>query len=42
MKLAADADIYAITYKGKESFVQKLQGAFASMAESVGLGSRLP
>jgi serine protease SohB len=35
------AQIYAVTYKGKESFLQKLQGAFSSFAASLGLGNSL-
>jgi len=42
MSRAGEARIYAISYKGKESFLHKLQGAFAAFAASIGLGPRLP
>jgi serine protease SohB len=42
MRLADSAQIYAISYKGPEGFVQKLQAAFASVAASIGFGVRLP
>jgi len=42
MQLADEADLYAVTYKGKEGFVQKLQSALTTAAENVGLVSRLP
>jgi serine protease SohB len=42
MGLADKAQIYAVTYKGHEGLVQKLQAAFASIAASIGLGSQLP
>jgi serine protease SohB len=35
------AQIFAVTYKGKESFFQKLQGAFATFAGSLGFGGGL-
>ena len=38
MQAAADADVYAVTYKGKEGLLQKLQHAFARMAAGAGLG----
>ena len=43
MRLATQdhAQIYAVTYKGKESFLQKLQGAFGSIAASLGFGNSL-
>jgi len=42
MRLADTAQIYAITYKGREGLVQKLQAAFAAAAASIGIGSQLP
>jgi len=42
MRLADDAQIYAVTYKGHEGMIQKLQAAFASVAASIGFGARLP
>ena len=42
MRLADDAQIYAVTYKGQEGMIQKLQAAFASVAASIGFGARLP
>lgn len=42
MREADNAQIFALTYKGREGFLQKLQGAFATLAESVGLAPRLP
>ena len=42
MRLADTAQIYAITYKGREGLVQKLQSAFAAAAASIGFGSQLP
>jgi len=42
MRLSDDAQIYAVTYKGHEGMVQKLQSAFASVAASIGFGARLP
>ena len=42
MQQAEQAEIYAVTYKGREGFMQKLQGAFATLAESLGFGPRLP
>ena len=41
MDKADSAQIYAVTYKGHEGLVQKLQSAFASVAASIGFGSRL-
>jgi serine protease SohB len=32
------AQIFAVTYKGKETFIQKLQGSFATMLASLGIG----
>jgi len=42
MDKADSTQIYAVTYKGHEGLVQKLQSAFASVAASIGFGSRLP
>ena len=42
MRKADAAQIYAITYKGREGLAQKLQAAFASVAASIGFGARLP
>ena len=42
MSAADDADIYSVTYKGRETFVQKLQHAFGSLAANLGSNSRLP
>jgi serine protease SohB len=42
MRAADSADIFAVVYKGRETFVQKIQHALGSMAASLGLGSRLP
>jgi len=42
MRESDSAQIFSVTYKGREGFVQKLQSAFASMAESIGVGPRLP
>ena len=42
MRLADDKQIYAVTYKGHEGMIQKLQAAFASVAASIGFGARLP
>lgn len=42
MRQAEQAQIFAVTYKGREGFMQKLQGAFATMAENLGFGPRLP
>ena len=36
-----DAQVFAVTYKGKVSLLQKLQGAFATFAASIGFGSNL-
>ena len=41
MKAAEDADIYAVTYKGRESLVQKIQHALTSFAASLGLTNDL-
>ena len=35
------AQIFAVTYKGKETLLQKLQGAFATFAASLGFGANL-
>jgi serine protease SohB len=42
MRMADTAQIYAVTYKGREGLIQKLQASFASVAASIGLGPRLP
>jgi serine protease SohB len=42
MRRANEARIYAISYKGKEGLLQKLQSALAAFAASIGLGPRLP
>lgn len=42
MRRVNEACIYAISYKGKETLMHRLQGAFAAFATSIGLGSRLP
>jgi serine protease SohB len=42
MRRAEDVQIFAITYKGRESLLQKLQGAFAAVAADLGFGSRFP
>jgi len=42
MRRVSEASIYAISYKGKESLLQKLQSVFAAFAASMGLGPRLP
>jgi len=42
MRRVAEAQIFAITYKGREGFMQKLQGAFAAIAESLGIAPRWP
>ena len=42
MRQADEAQIFAVTYKGREGFMQKLQGAFGKMAESLGIGPQLP
>ena len=42
MQQAQSAAIYAITYKGREGLVQKLQAAFAAIAADLGFGSRVP
>jgi len=42
MSRVNDARIYAISYKGKEGLLHKLQGVFAAFAASIGFGSRLP
>jgi serine protease SohB len=42
MQLADAAEIFAVSYKGREGFMQKLQGAFATAAANIGLGPRLP
>lgn len=42
MRQVDTARIYAVTYKGKEGLLHKLQGAFAALAASIGLGPRLP
>lgn len=42
MRRVNEARIYAISYKGKEGLLHKLQGVFAAFAASIGLGSRLP
>jgi serine protease SohB len=42
MRQADAAQIFAVTYKGREGFMQKLQGAFGKMAESLGIGPQLP
>jgi len=42
MRRANDARIYAVTWKVKESWFNKLQGALAEVAASIGLGPRLP
>jgi serine protease SohB len=42
MRRVSGASIYAISYKGKESLLQKLQSVFAAFAASMGVGPRLP
>jgi serine protease SohB len=42
MRMADTAQIYAVTYKGREGLIQKLQASFASVAASIGLGPSLP
>jgi serine protease SohB len=42
MRRVSEASIYAISYKGKENLLQKLQSVFAAFAASMGLGPRLP
>lgn len=42
MRRAADAQIFAVTYKGRQGMLQKLQSAFASFAAELGMGSRFP
>jgi len=41
MRMADTAQIYAVTYKGREGLIQKLQASFASVAANIGLGPRL-
>ncbi|MDP6437414.1 MAG: protease SohB, partial [Gammaproteobacteria bacterium] len=41
MKAAEEADIYAVTYKGRENLVQKIQHALTSFAASLGLTNDL-
>jgi serine protease SohB len=43
MKLASQdgLGLYAVTYKGRETFIQKLQGAFAASLAALGYGSNL-
>jgi serine protease SohB len=42
VQLADATEIFAVSYKGREGFMQKLQGAFATAAANIGLGPRLP
>jgi len=42
MRMADTAQIYAVTYKGREGLIQKLQASFASVAANIGLGPHLP
>ena len=42
MRRVNEARIYAISYKGKESLLHKLQGVLAAFAANIGLGPRLP
>lgn len=42
MRSANDADIYGVTWKGHEGFVQKLQGAVTSLLAAIGLEQRPP
>ena len=42
MRAAEDAGVYAITYKGHEGFVQKLQGAMSAALAAVGFDNRPP
>jgi len=42
MRRVNEARIFAISYKGKEGLLHKLQGAFAAFVASIGLGPRLP
>lgn len=42
MRLADSAQIYAVSYRGREGWLQKLQSAFASLAANLGLGPRWP
>jgi hypothetical protein len=34
-----NAQVYAVVYKGKESFMQRLQGAFGGILASLGISS---
>lgn len=42
LRAAEAADVFAVTYKGHESLMQRLQGAFTAAAEAAGLGPRMP
>jgi serine protease SohB len=42
MKAADDADIYAVSYKGHEGLVHKLQTAMSATLSQLGLGPRMP
>ena len=42
MQAADDADIYAVTWKAHQGFMQKLQGAMTSALAAVGLETRPP
>jgi serine protease SohB len=42
MKAANDADIYAVSYKGHEGLVHKLQTAMSATLSQLGLGPRMP
>jgi serine protease SohB len=39
---AQNASVYAVTYKGHEGLIHKMQSALSAAAASVGLGSPLP
>ncbi|MBT8421538.1 MAG: protease SohB [Gammaproteobacteria bacterium] len=42
MKAADDADIYSVTWKAQQSFIQKLQGAMTAALAAVGFETRPP
>jgi serine protease SohB len=42
MNAADKADIYSVVYKGRETFMQKIQHALGSIAASLGLTNRVP
>ena len=42
MRAAEEAGVYAVTYKGHEGFVQKLQGAMSSALAALGFDNRPP